>query len=50
MLFEYLFENHDLGISYKGYRVRFMVEGHEQKLRYPNPYYNPRLRRGFYMW
>lgn len=48
--FEYLFENRDLGISYKGYRVRFMVEGHEQKLRYPNPYYNPRLRRGFYMW
>ena len=45
--FEYLFKSRLLGTSYKGYRARFMLEGHEQELNPPNPYDNPRNRRRF---
>lgn len=45
--FEYLFKSRILGTSYKGYRARFMLEGHEQKLNPPNPYNNPRNSRRF---
>lgn len=48
--FEYLFKSRVLGTSYKGYRARFMVEGHEQKLNPPNPYGNPRNSRRFKRW
>ena len=48
--FEYLFESRVLGTSYKGYRARFMLEGHEQKLNPPNPYNNPRNNRRFNRW
>ena len=42
-LFEYLFENPLLGISYKGYRARFKVDGKLQSLNRPNP-----KNKGFY--
>ncbi len=45
--FEYLFESRTLGTFYKGYRARFMVDGHEQKLNPPNPYNNPKNNRRF---
>lgn len=48
--FEYLFKSRALGTSYKGYRARFMVEGHKQQLNKPNPYDNPRNRRRFNRW
>lgn len=41
--FEYLFENPLLGTSYKGYRVRFKVDGELQTLARPNPH-----NKGFY--
>lgn len=40
--FEYLFENRILGISYKGYRARFMLEGRREYTNSPNPWDNPR--------
>lgn len=39
--FEYLFECPLLGTSYKGYRARFVLEGHEQKLSPPRPHVSP---------
>ncbi len=48
--FEYLFKSRVLGTSYKGYRARFMLEGHKQQLNKPNPYDNPRNRRRFNRW
>lgn len=48
--FEYLFESRILGTSYKGYRARFMVEGHEQKLKPPHPYHTPENRRNRNRW
>lgn len=37
--FEYLFECPLLGTSYKGYRARFVLDGHMQKFSAPNPYH-----------
>lgn len=48
--FEYLFGSRILGDAYKGYRVRFMVEGKEQYLSTPNPWDNPRIRRRRRSW
>lgn len=43
--FEYLFKSRILGTSYKGYRVRFMVDGEAQYLDSPNPWDDPRMSR-----
>lgn len=40
--FEYLFDCPLLGTSYKGYRARFVLEGHMQKLSAPHPYHTDR--------
>ena len=36
--FEYHFRYKAIGISYKGYRARFMIDGHEQKFEEPHRY------------
>lgn len=43
--FEHLFECKPLSTSYKGYRVRFILEGNGQVLNTPNPYDDPKIRR-----
>ena len=46
--FEYLFECPLLGTSYKGYRARFVLEGHMQKFSAPTPYHTgPKHRRWY---
>lgn len=52
--FEYCFECRMLGISYKGYRTRFMIEGERQYFDEPNPWDNPKIsrrrNRRYYGW
>ncbi len=43
--FEYLFECKPLSTSYKGYRVRFILEGEGQVLNTPKPYNDPKISR-----
>lgn len=46
--FEYLFKNRPLGISYKGYRTRFVLEGKREYTRSPNPWEDQKERRRYW--
>ena len=48
--FECHFKNREMGISYKGYRARFMVAGHEQYFDEPHRYITYEEQKAYDMW